>query len=29
MNDDLTKWRAEREDERVQERIARQQEVDY
>lgn len=29
LNDDLTKWRAEREYERVQERIARQQEMDY
>ncbi|BAR79270.1 hypothetical protein BASH2_pXO20108 (plasmid) [Bacillus anthracis] len=29
LNDDLTKWRAEQEYERVQERIARQQEMDY
>ncbi|PGB30834.1 MobP2 family relaxase [Bacillus toyonensis] len=29
LNDDLTKWRAEREYELVQQRIARQQEVDY
>ncbi|EOO04792.1 hypothetical protein IAW_05996 [Bacillus cereus str. Schrouff] len=29
LNDDLTKWRAEQEYERVQERIARQQERDY
>ncbi|HDR4727154.1 MobP2 family relaxase [Bacillus cereus] len=29
LNDDLTKWRAEREYERVQERIARQQEMEY
>ena len=29
LNDDLTKWRAEQEYERVQERIARQQEMEY
>ncbi|TXR62577.1 hypothetical protein DM800_20050 [Bacillus sp. AY18-3] len=29
LNDDLTKWRAEREYEIVQQRIARQQEMDY
>ncbi|PEO73232.1 MobP2 family relaxase [Bacillus toyonensis] len=29
LSDDLTKWRAEQEYERVQERIARQQEMDY
>lgn len=29
LNDDLTKWRAEQEYERVQERIARQQEMGY
>ncbi|KAA0768118.1 hypothetical protein DN392_27985 [Bacillus sp. BB51/4] len=29
LNDDLTKWRAEREYELVQQRIARQQEMDY
>ncbi|HDR7321060.1 TPA: hypothetical protein QCX23_002944 [Bacillus toyonensis] len=29
LNDDLSKWRAEQEYERVQERIARQQEMDY
>ncbi|MED0945955.1 MobP2 family relaxase [Bacillus mycoides] len=29
LNDDLIKWRAEQEYERVQERIARQQEIDY
>ena len=29
LNDDLTKWRAEQEYERVQERIARRQEMEY